>query len=115
MSIITYIHNEMTLFSKQDVFWFFQNLQLSNLKTISFCGDCVQRETDRMIDTDIEAYIYRYRYLDRFIDKYIDIEAYVSRYRYVGRQIDRQIDRQIQGNYALKPPKSFHNKHFIVF
>ena len=46
---------------------------------------CIERETDRMIDTDIEAYIYRYRYLDRFIDKYIDIEAYVSRYRYVGR------------------------------
>ena len=38
-----------------------------------------------MIDRDIEAYIYRYRHVDRYRDKYIDIEAYVSRYRYAGR------------------------------
>ena len=67
-----YIHHKMTLFSKWSIFWFLPKLQLCNLKMVPFYSDYIQGEIDRMIDVDIEAYISRYRYVDRQINGYID-------------------------------------------
>ena len=87
-----YIHKKMTLFSKWSIFCPFSKPSTvqSEINTILLWLEIylwliiiviiivIERywEIDRLIDTDIDACIYRYRYADTYIDRQIKEHTY---------------------------------------